>query len=402
MERHDPETLRHARRISRLVGALVGLIAGVFYGVYVVPNSEGVLSGRTSIASAALLISAAVGMVSGFILGPALSVEPFLWVEHFLDSATPPELFGGAVGLVLSLVVSALLAVPLNRIPDNIGLLISLAVTGVLVYIGTSAGMRRRTDLLAIAGHIGSGRVMSADNPGPAVGRAAANSATVVDTSVLIDGRVLEVAQAGFIPGTLLLPGFVLEELQRVADSGDPLRRAKGRRGLATVEGLQALDGVVCEVVDVDFPGVPEVDSRLVRLARARGASVMTTDYMLNRLAQIEGLRVLNLNDLALALKPIVSAGETMDVTVVKEGKELHQGVGYLDDGTMIVVENGRRHIDETVTVTVTSVLQTPAGRMIFAAAPSPAGNGAPAAGDEPRVRPARGQGGRATRIVKS
>ncbi len=184
---------------------------------------------------------------------------------------------------------------------------------------------------------------------------------------MLIDGRIVDVAAAGFVPGRLLIPGFVLEELQRVADSADPFRRQKGRRGLGVVDALQKSEDVVVELVDLDFPGTPEVDARLVKLARARNASLMTQDYNLNRLAQIEGVRVLNLNDLANAVKPIVGAGESMAITIVKEGKEPHQGVGYFEDGTMVVVENGREHVDETVTVTVTTVLQTTAGRMIFA-----------------------------------
>jgi uncharacterized protein YacL len=174
----------------------------------------------------------------------------------------------------------------------------------------------------------------------------------------------------------------VLEELQRVADAGDPMRRARGRRGLAVVESLKQGADVVVEVVDTDNGSAADVDWRLVKMARARGAALMTNDFNLNKLARVEGLRVLNLNDLANAIKPIVSAGETMEVTVVKEGKEPNQGVGYLDDGTMVVVENGRRHIDSTVAVTVTSVLQTPAGRMIFAMV---------GPGEEPRsLRPVR------------
>ncbi len=387
MERHDERTLRRARRIARLGGTLVGLLAGVFYGLYLIPNSDGVLNGRFSVAVATLGASALVGGVVGLVAGPSLSVEPFLWAERTLDEADSAELVGGAIGLVLALVVGALLTVPLLRLPDGLGLLISVALTVVLVYIGVTAGVKRRGDIAAFSEKFTVVRGPSATTQGvddaPTAG---VGSPTVLDTSVLIDGRVLDVARAGFLPSRLLIPGFVLEELQRIADAGDPLRRAKGRRGLACVEGLQALHDPRCEVLDLDFPGVPEVDSRLIRLARARGASIMTNDYMLNRLAQIEGLRVLNLNDLALALKPIVSAGETMQVTIVKEGKELHQGVGYLDDGTMIVVENGRGHIDETVTATVTSVIQTPAGRMIFAQVP-PQGKDAAEEHRPPRAR---------------
>ncbi len=186
---------------------------------------------------------------------------------------------------------------------------------------------------------------------------------------MLIDGRIGDVAASGFIQGRLLVAGFVLEELQRVADSGDPLRRSRGRRGLAVVEELKRQVHVTCEFVDQDFPGTPEVDAKLVKLAKARGAALMTNDFNLNRLASVQEVRVLNLNDLANALKPIASSGESLDLTIVKEGKELHQGVGYLEDGTMVVVEGGRDHLDHQVHVTVTSVLQTPAGRMIFATA---------------------------------
>lgn len=386
MERHAPGTLRRSRRIARLGGALAGLIGGLLYWVYLVPASNGLLDARPA-AIASLVASCVVGLGVGLVLGPALSVEPFLWVEDALERAAPAELIGGALGLVFSLVVGALIAVPLSRIPDGIGWLVDIALSIVLVFVGVSAGARRRGDISSFASQLTIGRVAAAAGAGVDPPAATLGAPVVVDTSVLIDGRILDVARTGFLPPLLLLPGFVLEELQRIADAGDPLRRAKGRRGLATVEGLQQLEAPRCEVVDVDFPGVPEVDSRLIRLARARGASVMTTDYMLNRLAAIEGLRVLNLNDLALALKPIVSAGETVEVLVVKEGKELHQGVGYLEDGTMVVVENGRHHIDETVTATVTSVIQTPAGRMIFALVPPAAG------GAEVRTR----SGGRAT-----
>jgi len=194
----------------------------------------------------------------------------------------------------------------------------------------------------------------------------------VVDTSALIDGRIVEVAKAGFVPGRLLIAGFVLEELQRVADSGDPMRRARGRRGLTVLEELQRREDVVCEIIDLDFPEAAEVDARLIKLAVAQSALLLTTDHNLNRIAQIAGVRVLNLNDLANAMKPILSAGEEISIAVVREGKELHQGVGYLDDGTMVVVENAKARLGDTVRATVTSVLQTSAGRMIFATTDGP------------------------------
>jgi uncharacterized protein YacL len=250
--------------------------------------------------------------------------------------------------------------------------------------------MRRRDDVIAWVGRRADAAPAAAavDAPPPLAGAPA-----LLDTSVLIDGRITDLARAGFLPARLLVPGFVLEELQRIADSGDPVRRAKGRRGLRVVEGLRASTDVRCEAVDRDFPGTPEVDARLVRLARALDASVMTTDHNLTSVARIEGVRVLNLNDLALAMRPILAAGESMEVTVVKEGRELTQGVGYLDDGTMVVVENGRGHLEETVRATVTSVLQTPSGRMIFATVPDPAG--------EPARRPSRAPRTAAHRVAQ-
>jgi len=386
MPRHQPEGVRRARRIARLVGAVVGLLAGTFYGLWVIANSEGTLHDNRSVALGALLGAGFTGMLSGFLAGPLLSVEPFVWLENTLETSPAGELLGGLLGLLVALVVSALVAVLLSGVPDGFGYLIALALAIAFVYMGVHTGMRRRADVVGLIAHAasrpaarGAPGSIADDGPPPQDG-----PPVLVDTSVLIDGRILDIAATGFIPGRLVIPSFVLEELQRVADAGDSMRRARGRRGLAVVESLKHSPDVVCEILDTDIPGAADVDWRLIKLARVRDAALMTNDFNLNKLARVEGLRVLNLNDLANALKPIVSAGEVMEVTVVKEGKEPHQGVGYLDDGTMVVVENGRRHIDSTVPVTVTSVLQTPAGRMIFAT------TGTPEEGRRPPIRPAQ------------
>ena len=373
MPRHQPAAIKRARRIARLVGAVVGYLGGTFYGLWVINSNQGSLHDNLTIALAALLGAGFTGMVSGALAGPLLSVEPFLWLEKTLDTAPAGELAGSIFGLVVALVVSALVAVLLSGVPDGFGFLIALALAVAFVYLGVRAGAARG-DVVSL---LGRGRTeapargqpgsVADDEPPPMDG-----PPVLIDTSVLIDGRILDIAATGFIPGRLVIPSFVLEELQRVADAGDPIRRARGRRGLAVVDSLKQSPDVVCEFLDTDIPGAADVDWKLIKLARSRQAGLMTTDFNLNKLARVEGLRVLNLNDLANAIKPIVSAGEVMEVTVVKEGKEPHQGVGYLDDGTMVVVENGRRHIDSTVAVTVTSVLQTPAGRMIFAMAGSP------------------------------
>jgi uncharacterized protein YacL len=361
MHPHADRTIRRARNLSRIIGAGVGFVFGVLYGVFILSGTPGVLTQNTTTAGAALLAAGAAGAASLALAAPLLSVEPYLWLERNLDEAPAGQLVGAVIGLIAALLIATMLAVLLNPLPYGLGVLLSLGVATVLVYVGVRTGSRRR-DALGVV--FGRGAPVNIDEggPGPLDGQP-----VIVDTSVLIDGRIVDVAAAGFVPGRLLIPGFVLEELQRVADSADPFRRQKGRRGLGVVDALQKAEDVVCELVDLDFPGTPDVDARLVKLARARGAALMTQDYNLNRLAQIEGVRVLNLNDLANAVKPIVGAGESMAITIVKEGKEPHQGVGYFEDGTMVVVENGSSRVDETVTVTVTTVLQTTAGRMIFA-----------------------------------
>ncbi|MGA8521695.1 MAG: TRAM domain-containing protein [Candidatus Dormiibacterota bacterium] len=361
MHTHADRTIRRARNVSRIIGAGVGFVFGVLYGVFILSGTPGVLTQNTTTAGAALLAAGAAGAASLALAAPLLSIEPYLWLERNLEEAPPGQLIGAMIGLIAALLIATMLAVLLNPLPYGLGVLLSLGLATVLVYVGVRTGSRRRDALGVVFGRNTS---VNIDDGGPAP---LDGQPVIVDTSVLIDGRIVDVAAAGFVPGRLLIPGFVLEELQRVADSADPFRRQKGRRGLGVVDALQKSEEVVCELVDLDFPGTPDVDARLVKLARARGAALMTQDYNLNRLAQIEGVRVLNLNDLANAVKPIVGAGESMAITIVKEGKEPHQGVGYFEDGTMVVVENGSSRVDETVTVTVTTVLQTTAGRMIFA-----------------------------------
>jgi uncharacterized protein YacL len=189
----------------------------------------------------------------------------------------------------------------------------------------------------------------------------------IIDTSVIIDGRIVDVCEAGFIEGTFIIPQFILQELQHIADSTDSLRRARGRRGLDILHKIQKINNVVVKIIDEDFPKIKEVDAKLVALARVKGGKIITNDFNLNKVAELQGVTVLNLNELANALKPVVLPGEQMSIFIVKEGKEPSQGVGYLDDGTMVVVDNARKKINQQMDVIVTSVLQTTAGRMIFA-----------------------------------
>jgi uncharacterized protein YacL len=222
----------------------------------------------------------------------------------------------------------------------------------------------KREDLVIAAEAIGLFR-----RAAPEAGRAASagDPHIVVDTSAIIDGRIKDIVESGFIYGTLVVPKFVLEELQHIADSSDTLRRNRGRRGLDILAQMQKESPTPIEIVDEPLPDITEVDAKLVALARARSKAILTNDYNLNRVAELQGVRVLNVNSLANAVKPAVLPGEELRVRVIQEGKEAGQGVGFLDDGTMIVVEGGVRYIDKDLDVAVTRVLQTVAGRMIFA-----------------------------------
>ena len=224
-----------------------------------------------------------------------------------------------------------------------------------LAYLGVVFALRREEELSGLT------RAVFPSTPAPRV-----ESYKVLDTSVIIDGRVADVAEAGFLEGTALIPQYVLRELHQIADSSDALKRNRGRRGLDVLQKLQRMPRVRVELHDLDFPHIREVDRRLIETARAVGGTIVTNDYNLNKVAELHGVKVLNVNELANALRPVVLPGELLAVHVLREGKEAGQGVGYLEDGTMVVIDQGKKFLGQTVTVAVTSVLQTAAGRMIF------------------------------------
>jgi uncharacterized protein YacL len=344
-------------RVFRLLGLLLGLIAGVEYASFII--SEAGVHGYT-LRAVVLLLTALAGSLFGFFGLPYVTTKPFFWLEDKLNVTPLPDLVAATVGLLVGLLLAALVGLFLAKLPWYLGFVISLMVALVFAYWGVTLGLNRRNEMMALV----LGPARAAD----AAGGGGTQVATVLlDTSVIIDGRIMDIAQTGFLRDHMLVPHFVLAELQYIADSSDTLRRNRGRRGLEVLNLLQKEPLVNIEFTDDDIPDVPEVDMKLIRLARNRNAAIMTNDYNLNRVAQLEGVRVLNLNTLANALKPVVIPGEEMNVQLIKDGKEPNQGVGYLDDGTMIVVENGRRYMNQTIGVVVTSVLQTAAGRMIFA-----------------------------------
>ncbi len=277
-------------------------------------------------------------------------------------------LLGGAVGLAIAKTIEAALA--WTDATDGRVAFLRSTVLLVLPYVGTIMGARKG-EWLEPARLVGLFRAA-----GPQ------RRYKVLDTSVIIDGRIADVCETGFIEGALVIPQFVLKELQLVADSADTLKRNRGRRGLDILQKIQKMSGVEVVISDVDFPEVREVDLKLIELARSLQGKIVTNDFNLNKVAQLRGVEVLNINQLANSLKPVVLPGEVMKVFILKEGKEYNQGVAYLDDGTMVVVDNARRLIGKTIDVVVTSVLQTTAGKMIFgrhiepAAIPSSPGGG--------------------------
>jgi uncharacterized protein YacL len=251
----------------------------------------------------------------------------------------------------------------LSLLPAPFGMILPFAACLVLAYLGASTVVMRQKDIFEIIGPSWGGLSLPSGN-GRGIKR---GEYVLLDTSAVIDGRIADISQTGFIGGTMLLPRFVLDELQHIADSPDSLRRNRGRRGLDMLNKLQKESLVPIQISEVDIEGVAEVDSKLVKLARQLRAPIVTTDFNLNRVAALQGVQVMNINELANAVKSVVIPGEEMSVRVIQEGKEAGQGVGYLDDGTMVVVESGRRFMGSEIEVMVTRVLQTVAGRMIFA-----------------------------------
>ncbi len=307
-----------------------------------------------------------IGAVAGLFIAPVVQslfeVELRI-VESTIERLAPSEVLGGALGLIIGLVIAFLIKSVLldsvataGRAGGYVANVAYIVLSVFAAFLGTRFGAKQRLGGGARA-NLGVGSTSLPGRP-PA-------QAKLIDTSVIVDGRVIDIVESGFLEGPLVLPRFVLRELHLIADSVDSMKRTRGRRGLEVLAKLQEL--TTLEIVDEDYADITGVDAKLVRLARDRGAKLVTNDYNLNRVAHVEGVVVLNINELAGAVKPAVLPGEEMHVAIVRDGKEPHQGVGYLDDGTMIVVENGRKLMGEETDVQVTSVLQTVAGRMIFA-----------------------------------
>jgi len=271
------------------------------------------------------------------------------------------SLVAGLIGLVMGLIIAALLSFPLSLLPSPFGELMPFAGVILFSYFGIAIFVMRQTDIFSLLRFI-PGR----HNDEPSASQSSSRT-ILLDTSVIIDGRIADIAHTGFLSGTLLIPRFVLNELQYIADSPDNLRRQRGRRGMEVLSRLQKNTLLPVRISDIDVEGVREVDDKLIILARQLRSPILTNDYNLNRIAELQGVVVLNVNELANAVKMVLLPGEMLSVRIIQEGREADQGVGYLDDGTMVVVEDGRNFLNREMKVNVTKVLQTAAGRMIFA-----------------------------------
>ncbi len=343
-----------ATRIIQLAGALLGTLFGFALGLAVLRATDGFIQPETG---PAFLTAIVVAMfLFGYLAIPYVTIYPARAAAEKLEEVGAGEFSLGVAAIVVGLVMGMLIGVPLSQIGGLGGTIAPLVVALFLAAMMLIITMSKRDVLLPALTSILPGSRRS----GP-------TNRVVIDTSAVIDGRISDIAATGFILGTLVVPRFVLDELQRIADSPDALRRNRGRRGLEMLSALQRDAVTQVEVVEETYPEVAEVDAKLMAYARDTGAAILTNDYNLNRVADLQGIRVLNINELANAVKSVVHPGEEMSVKVIQEGKEAGQGVGYLEDGTMIVVEGGVRYMDSEVPVNVTRVLQTVAGRMIFA-----------------------------------
>lgn len=314
------------------------------------------------------IIFAGILLVAGYFLRPVahdvrLSVGAaaalalaIIFFETRVRRASLRTLIGAAMGSILGIMGATLIGFLITvqgALPPDVRAYVTLVLLLLMAYVGLMVGAAKGEflDLSALGGFL---RERSSRNM------------KILDTSVIIDGRIADIVETGFLEGVLVIPNFILRELQQIADSPDAHKRNRGRRGLDILHRLQTKHGVTVQFSDVDFPELRDVDQKLIELAKQLDAKIVTNDFNLNKVAQLRGVEVLNINELANALKPVVLPGETMRVFILKEGKEANQGVAYLDDGTMVVVDNARKMIGKTIEATVTSVLQTTAGKMIF------------------------------------
>ncbi|MCA0458832.1 MAG: TRAM domain-containing protein [Chloroflexi bacterium] len=338
--------------ISRMIGTVVFALLGARFGV----ESAGAVGLPVDITSA---IFALVGVLIGLILTPWLTIRPLRRIRQTITELPVDMLLTSLAGMSMGLLLALLLAYPLAQLEEPWGELLPAAVSLVAGYLGLVIFRTRSREIVGLLGEQGNKR-----NRGLFV---SGDRTILLDTSVLIDGRIVDIAKTGFIGGTLGVPRFVITELHQVADSSDTLRRNRGRHGLTKLNELQRDAVMPFKILEEDIPGVVEVDDKLVALAVKMNAPIITNDYPLNRIAETQGVTVLNVNSLSNAVRSIYLPGDTLPIRIIQEGREPDQGVGYLEDGTMVVVEGGKPFMDRTITVSVTKFINKDTGRMFFA-----------------------------------
>jgi uncharacterized protein YacL len=361
------------RWLLTVVGGVVGYAAT---SVIITLDFFNEFSNPGSISIAIIVAYVVVSIISGLIF---YLIAPFIikmiWkiidlLENGFQKVPTNDIIIGLTGLIIGLIVSYLFISPFVRLLSGssvlsaIGTVVALIVNIIFAILGVNIAIKKKEDLLNVFTFL---KKFSKDKKGRNETKSSFSQPKVLDTSVIIDGRIFDILKTGFIEGPIVIPSFVLEELRHIADSSDSLKRTRGRRGLDILNQIQKELSIAIEISEKDFDNIQEVDSKLLKLAQVLGGKIITNDFNLNKVAEFQGVPVLNINELANAVKPVVIPGEEMHIQIIKDGKESGQGVAYLDDGTMIVVEGGRKCVGEVVDVLVTSVLQTAAGRMIFA-----------------------------------
>ncbi len=362
-------------RFWRCTIIIVFAFSGLLLGVYLVPFVAMIVEpkilnlGLFNVPMTAIL-SYALGFIAfglfGLLLAPFILTYIYRCSEMFLGALSKlptNDIVIGAFGLIIALILANLVGNAVSHIPF-IGNYLPLILSVVFGIVGVKLALNKKNDLMSIGAPLFRERRTKVVKPNI---KANVCSNKIIDTSVIIDGRIADISKTHFLEGVFIIPQFVLEELQYIADSSDAIKRNRGRRGLDLLKEMQEADYCTVEIVDYDYDDLTQVDAKLIRLGQELGASVVTNDYNLNKVAELQGVRVLNINDLANSVKTAVLPGEEMIVNVIKEGKENNQGIAYLNDGTMIVIEGARSNVGQMLDIVVTSVLQTAAGKMVFA-----------------------------------
>lgn len=356
------------KKIVRITFSILGLVIGYILGEGLFEIFKGLkiefLMGPLSRILFLIFVSLLFGIIFYFITPMVYKkiTSAIDGIEKNVQNFSAVELIFGTCGIIISLIIASLIGIPISRLHPVVGPIVFVLLDLLAAIIGAEIAIKKRDDITLLLSNLKKNSAKDKKNKNNT-----RNTPKVLDTSVIIDGRIFDICKTEFVEGTLVIPSFVLDELRHISDSADSLKRNRGRRGLDILNRIQKELEIETQIWEGDFPEIAEVDAKLLKLAQTLNGKVVTNDFNLNKVAEFQGVPVLNINELANAIKPVLLPGEEMKVIVIKDGKEATQGIAYLDDGTMIVVEGGRRYIGEEVYVIVTSVLQTAAGRMIFA-----------------------------------